>query len=362
MTTGDAPRAASAMDREIHDIPATVAALLDRVGPEVAAAAEDFRAERPAWITIVARGSSDHAAVYARYLIETVLGIPTGLAAPSVLTAYGARLRWADGAVIAISQSGQSTDVVEVARAARDAGAVTLAITNDPASPLAGAVHRVVLCRAGREDAVPATKTYVTQLVAAAAFVATLADDGALLSQLRRVPEVASQTLIAAERWIADPEAGGAAVDAIASVGRAIIVSRGFNLATALEIGLKLKETARVFAEAYSAADVLHGPMVLADDAVPMLVVRPEGPVASSIDAASAAAGRRGTEPWVIGIGEGGADRPRPRDLSLATGLQESLTPIVGVLPGYLLAEASARRLGLDPDAPAGLQKVTKTR
>ena len=345
------------MRGEIGQIPHAVETLLDAVGREAKPVVSAFHRRRPAWLAIVARGTSDHAAVYARYLVETSLGIPAGLAAPSVTTIYRAPLSWRAGALLAISQSGQSPDVVEVTAAARAGGALTIAITNQAGSPLAGAAEHVVLCHAGDEEAVPATKTYVTQLVAVAALVGAIGDGG-LGRDLPGLPGVLARTLDASLEWLASQGPEDSVASAIAASGRALVVSRGFNLATALEVALKLKETAGIFAEPYSAADLLHGPLILAARDVPTVVVRPDGPIAESIDAAADAARDRGARTWTI---SGDGDRAG-RLLPLAGGLAEALTPIPYVIPGYLIAEEVAQLRGLDPDAPVGLSKVTQTR
>ena len=348
---------AGSMRREIAEIPAAAADLLGATRRETARAAAAFRAADPRWGMIVARGTSDHAAVYARYLLETKLGMPTGLAAPSVTTAYRASMRWAGGAVVAISQSGESPDVVEVAQAARAGGALTIAVTNQGASPLARAAQHVILCHAGREEAVPATKTYITQLVAIAGLVAAIARDRDLGRGLEALPPTLERAIEDSVAWLASLEPADSLTRALAAGGRALVVSRGFNLATAMEISLKLKETAGIFAEPYSAADLLHGPLALAGHGLPAIFIRPAGPVAASIDAARDAARARGAEVWQLGAVSASA-----RGLPLADGLAEALTPIPFVLPGYLVAEEVAHLRGLDPDAPAGLHKVTHTR
>ena len=268
---------ATQMRLEIGQIPATIERILTNAD-EVDAVAAAVRRARPRWVMIAARGTSDHAAVYAQYLIETHLGIPTGLAKPSVTTLYGARLAWGDGLLLAISQSGRSPDIVAVTEAARAGGATTVAITNDERSPLAEAAAHVLPCHAGPELAVPATKTYVAELAVIAALVARLeAGDDA-----RRRSSPGCPTPCARARR--PPIAGSrgrvrAAIDMLAATERALVVSRGYNLATALELALKLKETCGLFAEPYSTADFAHGPVILAGPGIPALAVRPDGPV-----------------------------------------------------------------------------------
>ena len=344
------------MWREIAETPEVVGRLLDAGRAEVAAAAAAIRATDPAWAMLVARGTSDNAAIHLRYLIETELGIPCGLAAPSVTTIYGADLRWRGGLVIAVSQSGRSPDLVAVVEAARAGGAITIAIANDTASPLVAAAEHVIDCRAGRERAVAATKSYVAQLAAGAMLVAELATDGRLAAALTRLPPTLERSLATSLEAIDDD---APIVAEFAASERSIVVSRGYDHATALEIALKLKETGRLFAEGYSAADLSHGPIVLSGPEIPVLAIRPDGRMGPEVDVAIAAAARSGARPWVVGGGEAAAG---PHTIRLPLDVPEGLAALAFVLPGQLLAEAVARRRGYDPDAPPGLQKVTLTR
>ena len=353
------------MRREIEAIPAVVERFLAEGGDEVAAAAAAIRAANPPFVALVARGTSDHAALHLRYLIEATLGIPTGLVAPSITTIYGASIDWRPGVVIAVSQSGRSPDLVAVIDAARDAGATTVTIANDADSPLAKAAAHVIDCRAGEERAVAATKSYVAQLAAGAALVAALDSRGTLTAALPTMPDVLASALGAATRSVDDD---AQIVEEFATSERSIVISRGFDYATALETALKLKETGRLFAEGYSSADFSHGPVVLSAPGVPVLAIRPPGAmgraVGEGIDAARAAGGR----PWVViagntESGDRGADGAAMTiALPLPANLPDALAPLATILPGQLLAEAVARRRGYDPDAPPGLHKVTLTR
>jgi len=348
------------MRREIEEIPAAVAALLGADPAPRDAAASAIQESQPRFASIVARGTSDHVAIYAKYLFEVYLGIPVQLAAPSVTTVYGGALPGRDGVMIAISQSGRGDDAIAITESARRQGWPTIAVTNDPGSPLATAAEYVLDCAAGREDAIPATKTYTLAQVVVASLVARLAPRSDLAEGLSRLAGELAGSLPEASEWIeAAAPPGGSPVDAFAVDGRALIVSRVFNLATALEVALKLKEAAAVFAESYSSADLLHGPVVLAGAGVPMLVVRPDGRTGRFVDDAIAEVEERGGAPFLIG---GNDVDQRPRALSLAASLPESLTPIAYALPGQLLAEAVGRRRGLNPDQPGGLHKVTRTR
>ena len=354
---GSSRAAPTRMAREIAEIPGVVERALDEGATDLDRVARAIAGRAPRFILIAARGTSDNAGVYARYLVETTLGIPVGLAAASVTTIYRAPLAWDDVLLIAISQSGAGPDVGAVVGAARAAGAPTLAITNEPDSLLAGAAELVLNLRAGEERSVAATKTYVASLAVVAGLVARLADGAPWAAGLERLPETLATTLETAGAWLRD--AGAACVRALARSDEALVVSRGHNFATALEVALKLKETSRIFADGYSTADLLHGPVAVAGPELPTLAFRPDGAPGIAVDEALAIARSRGAVPWTVGGGEVAA-----RDLALvvAPDLPEPLTPLAYVLPGYLLAESVARARGRDPDSPAGLAKVTRTR
>ena len=353
----DRPRATpTRMAEEIAESPAVVGRVLGEGGPAIAAAAAAYRKARPRWATVVARGTSDHAGIYGRFLIETQLGIPVGLASPSVTTIYEAPLRWRGGLLLAISQSGQSPDIVGVTTAARAGGALTIAVTNDLDSPLADAAAHVIPCLAGEERAVAATKTYSAELAGLAGLVGALAPRSALALALVRLPDELRGVLDASRAWVAGD--GDELVGQIAASGRAIVASRGFDLATALEIALKLKETSRIFAEGYSTADLEHGPVALAGPSIPTLILRPDGRMGVAIDPAIRRVESAGSRPWLIG---GRETSTVGRVLGLGFDLPEPLSPLAFILPGQLLAEAVARSAGYDPDAPAGLTKVTRT-
>lgn len=343
------------MRQEIEEIPAVVERIL--ASPDVRRIAAAITDARPRWIAIAARGTSDHAAVYAEYLLETHLGIPTGLAKPSVTTIYGASVDWSGGLVLAISQSGSSPDVVSVVTAAREAGALTVAITNDRSSALAGAANHALDCLAGPELAVPATKTYVAELAMLAVLVDAIRPGTDLGAGLPRAPAALVEAIERTDAWLAAD--GAATVGDLAGADRALLVSRGYNLPTALELALKLKETCGLFAEAYSTADFAHGPLVLARSGIPVLAIRPDGEMGRLVDETVGAVRGRGGRVTLVGGAEAAS---RPGALALAHPLPEALTPLLFVVPGQLIVEATARAIGISPDAPEGLGKVTLTR
>lgn len=344
----------SGMARDIGDIPGVVERVVSERSP-VAAAARAIRDARPSWATIVARGSSDHAAIYLQYLLEAYCGLPAGLALPSATTVYGARIAWRGGLVIAISQSGQSPDVVALIEEARGAGALTVAITNQPMAPLGAIAEHVLECRAGEERAIPATKTYVASLAVAATLIAELMPNADVGGALGMLPHTLQEAIDASRTWLA--EAGGELLGELHDADRGLIISRGFNLSTAYETALKLKEACGLFATGYSSADALHGPLVVAVEGVPMLAFRADGAIGRSIDQAVAAAQSRGLQPWLVG----GREVAGPRSLSLARDLPECLTPLPYAVMGEVLCERLADRIGRNPDAPVGLSKVTRT-
>jgi glutamine---fructose-6-phosphate transaminase (isomerizing) len=341
------------MADEIRQTPEVLARFLAEGTQAIRAAAKAMSRARPSWVAITARGTSDHAAVYARYLIEAVLGIPVILVAPSINTVYERRSSWSNGMLISISQSGQSPDLLAVLEAAKHGGRPTIAITNNPQSPLAKGSDFVVDCRAGEEKAVAATKTYVSSLAAIAALVEGLQPTDAL--DTAALPEIAQHTIEVSDRWVAE----SGVVDAfIRSVG-SLTIARGYNYATALEVALKLIETSRRFVIGYSAADIEHGPMVLARDNIPVLFFESPGPMGFRTRPLRQRLMASGGNVWTVTAADGVP--AESKTLVLPIDVSDELSPIPMVLPGQLLAESAAKSLGYDPDFPRGLTKVTQT-
>jgi glutamine---fructose-6-phosphate transaminase (isomerizing) len=330
------------MQAEMAEQPDRLAALIGRCD-EVAA----LVSAPAAGTSIVARGSSDHASVYGRYLIELAGGRPAGLAAPSLHTLYDARVDYSGYLAIAVSQSGQTPEIVTALQRLQSDGATGLAITNDGASPLAGAADATLALGVGDERAVPATKT-VTATLAAFALVATaLGETPFTRAELERVPEWVSQVIddfAPAERVAAGLE----------SATRLLTVGRGLLYAAALEAALKLKETTMISAEGFSAADLRHGPIAIVEHDLPALAFVAHGPAYADMTDLVADLRGRGADVYVAGP-DAGADLPLPPDVP------EALAPIVAVVRAQQVALALARRRGLDPDHPAGLSKVTAT-
>jgi glucosamine--fructose-6-phosphate aminotransferase (isomerizing) len=338
----------SLLHREIGEQPGAVARFLDNETARVARLTAPLRRTDLRFVFVVARGTSDNAARYAQYLFGALTGLPVALAAPSLVTLYGAPPRLRGALVVGISQSGRSPDVVETVAAARRAGAPTLAIVNDAGSPLARAAHDVLPLHAGEERSVAATKTYTAQLAAVALLAASLAGNRRVLADLQRIPRAMEQAL-------ATEAAARRAARRLAGASRAVVLARGMNYPTAHEIALKLKELALLLAEPYSSADFRHGPIAMAERRLPAIVVSPRGSrPAAELDALAARL-RAGRSP-VISIGPSG-----PGSIPLPA-VPEILSPLVAVIPGQLLAFHAAKARGLDPDRPRGIRKVTKTR
>ena len=309
----------------------------------------------PRHVVLAARGTSDHAALYAAYLVEIRLGIPAGLASPSAITLFGARPDLSGALVIGVSQSGASPDLYEVLRVARESGALTVAVTNAPNSPLASDAALAVDISAGPERAVAATKTYTAELLALLMLIEGVrAGDGLLpageRAALAVLPELAALTL-------ADPAAVELA-DRYRFAGRMVTTGRGYAYATAREAALKLMETSYLAAVAFSGADLLHGPLAMADPDVPVLAVVGDGPGGRAMREVLARLGERRADVVTVG--------PSPVPGAAAQlrvpALEERHAPLLDILPLQRLALALALARGEDPDAPRGLDKVTSTR
>jgi glutamine---fructose-6-phosphate transaminase (isomerizing) len=339
--------------REIAEQPAVAEQVLATVAGRAAEVAAAIRSADPAGLVIAARGSSDHAAVYAKYLFEARNSLPVALAAPSLFTLYRRPPDLRRFCVLAISQAGASTDIVEVVAEAARQGAVTVAVTNDARSPLAAAARHVVELGAGPERSVPATKTYTASLLAMALLSHALRPEPELAAALGRVPE-ALRRVLAVEAEL-EP-----LVAALRGATRLAVLGRGYNLATALEVGLKLMEAAYLVTEARSVADFLHGPIAIIEPGFPALLLDAAGPAAGEM--AGLAAQLRGRGARVLALGDDRLPADDGLGVRLATGLPESLTPLPFAVAGQLLTAGLAAARGIDPDRPRGLKKVTISR
>lgn len=335
------------MLEESREAPHAVARQLRVDDDAYDAFAASLRREPPRAMLTIARGSSDHAAHFAGYLIMARLGHLVTSLPMSIVTLYQANIR-SDGLVaFAFSQSGQSPDLVEPTHAFTRGGARTAAFVNDVRSPLAAAARHVFALHAGEERSVAATKSFVAQLVAAARLVAAWQPDGSLRDALRELPEALSAALEA--DW-------SAAVEALVESDRILVVGRGTGLAIANEAALKLKETCAIQAEAFSGAELRHGPMALVTQDYPVLVFAMRGPAQPGLLALAAELRGRGARVLLAAPhGTPGCDLP------LATAAMPDLDPIAAIPSFYVAAEALSRARGLDPDRPPHLSKVTRT-
>ncbi len=315
---------------------------------------------RPDFVLIAARGSSDNAATYARYVFEAYTGLPVSLAAPSLFTLYRRQPDLRKAWVIGISQSGRSEDIVEVVREGRKQGALTLALTNDPNSPLALAAAEVMPFNVGPELSVAATKTYTVELALMALLAAEIADDNGLRLGLDRLPAAIDTALQLEDRLktLANQEL-------YKSAQHCLTLGRGYNYATALELALKLKETSYFFAAPYSSADFLHGPFALAEQSLPAILVGANGPAIPGLLELGHKLNEQGVQIIAIGDDEGLLKLPSSKDRSFPldlTGIPEAISPAVCVVPGQLFAMHLALARGHNPDTPRGLNKITSTK
>lgn len=343
----------SYLSNEIHEQPEVLLRLLDRQTETAARIAAAIRARDVRYAVIAARGTSDNAARYAQYLFGALNRLPVALSTPSLFSIYHTPPQLRDALVLGISQSGQSPDIVAVVEEGRRQGALTVAVTNVPDSPLAHVADHVLLLGTGEERSVAATKTYTAQLAALALLAVQLAGDGERLTSLRSMPEAVKKTL-------AMEEPVSLAAQRYAYATECVVLSRGYNYATAFEIALKLKELTYVVAEPYSSADFRHGPVAIVERGFPAVVVAPQGAVYPDMLALTRELAAREAELIVI------SEQDEPlllarTPLRLPVALPEWLSPFTCVVPGQLLALHTTLAKGYDPDHPRGLKKITET-
>ena len=346
---------------EIRQQPEVLERTLRHELPKVERLRKALAARRPRFIVIAARGTSDNAATFGRYLLEISTGIPVSLAAPSIFTLYGGGLNFADTLVVAISQSGESTDTNLVLERAKARGALTVGITNESGSSLASLAEHVILVRGRREKSVAATKTYTGQLLAL--YLLAYALGAAIrIDDLRRLPD-----------WAADALRVDAQVREMASryrfMNHAVVVGRGLNYANAFEFALKMMETCYIVAQRFSSADFLHGPIAVVGRAFPVFLFAPGGvtwpsmkPMLQKLDSA-------GAELFLLtDKSNRDAVKLNVRQVRIPAQLthkgplpEEVFTPIPYIIPAQLLAAHLAVEKGINPDQPRGLSKVTRT-
>jgi glucosamine--fructose-6-phosphate aminotransferase (isomerizing) len=334
--------AGALMAAEIAEQPTVLAGLLARGADAIADAARRIAKRRPRFVLIAARGTSDHAALYAKYLVEVRLGLPAGLVSPSTMTVYGARPELSDVLFIAVSQSGGSPDLLDSLTVARDCGALTVAVTNNAASPLAVAADVHLDVRAGTERAVAATKTYTAELLTLYLLVVGAASGDVAAADA--IPDAAAATL--------SFQAATTAAQRYRYADRLVTTARGYSYPTAREAALKLMETSYLAAQAFSGADLLHGPMAMVDSRVPVIAVMSPGRGGAAMAPVVERLKASGADVLAVGTEDG---------LPVASaGIAEELLPILEILPLQQLAWRLALDRGGDPIIRAGCPKLRR--
>lgn len=338
---------------ELDEGPLIAERLLVGAAASIDGVARAVRGRTIDMVVIAARGTSDHAAIYAQYVLGARNRLPVALAAPSLFSIYASPPRLHNALVLGISQSGRSPDVVAVLEEARRQGALTVGITNDPASELALAADHLVDLAAGPERGVAATKTYLAEIMVIAMLSSALLGDAESRAELRALPD-AARAALQVEAQVEGLAASWASED------RCAVLGRGFQYASAREWALKIKELAYVLADPYSAADFQHGPIALVQAGFPVLAVATTGPALAGmielLDRLRVARARLlvlSDDPAALAMGDG---------VQLPTGVPEWLAPLVAIIPAQLFAYHLARARGLDPENPRNLAKVTLTR
>jgi glutamine---fructose-6-phosphate transaminase (isomerizing) len=340
----------SKMSAEIREQPEVLERILDEGWDEVLSASHVLRQGDLRSVMIAARGTSDNAALYAKYLFEVLLGVPTALASPSAFTFYESRMNLEGVLVVGISQSGESQDVLETVRRSGELGANTLTVTNDEGSAMAKVGQHHFFLRAGKEESVAATKTYTAELMMLYLLVSALKGEERPGHEVRRLPELSREVL----------EAEWEGTERYRYAEYMVVTSRGYNLATAEEAALKLMETTYIVAQAFSAADLRHGPIAMIGHDFPVLAIAPPGRAQPGMKSLVENLRDRGAE-LVVVSDEGTMLAKASARFPVPASLPEELSPVLCAIPIQLLAENLARLKGLDPDSPRGLNKVTET-
>jgi glucosamine--fructose-6-phosphate aminotransferase (isomerizing) len=341
----------SLLEQEIRSQPEVIERILKDETKHI----EKIVAQLPAfdYALIAARGSSDHAATYAKYAWTALAGYPVALAAPSLFTMYKTQVRLAGALVVGISQSGQSPDIIAVLEEGKRQGRPTLAITNDGTSPLASIADHVIELHAGAEQSIAATKTYTAQLAVMAIIAATLSGNAQHLATLQQIPSAMEGTLRLDSKLAQD-------VERYRYMDRCIVIGRGYNYATSFEVALKLKELTYIMVSAYSSADFRHGPIATIESGLPVFLFMPAGATYDDMLDLAIDLNRREAELLVISESEQALSLARTA-LPIYPGVPEWLTALITIIPGQLFALHLALTKGLNPDIPRGLQKVTLT-
>ncbi len=343
----DEPDRPTAMAEEIREAPDAIARFFDRETANLRDIARRLAERQPGVIVTCARGSSDNAAAYFKYLTEILLGIPVASVGPSVASLYRAPLQLHGAVMVSVSQSGRSPDIVSLQVAAQAAGAFAIAVVNDVNSPLAKGADAVLPFHSGVERSIAATKTFLSSAAILAALVAEWRGDAGLTQAVRELPAVLKKALDADWSEI---------LPILGDASSAYVVGRGPALPIAAEAALKLKETAMLHAEAFSGAEVMHGPVQLVEPGFPVIALRPGDAAFDAMGEAISRLENAGAKVFVAENGEARAGR-----LPMTCSASPLLDPLVMLLSFYALTERLARARGHDPDRPSRLRKVTET-
>jgi glucosamine--fructose-6-phosphate aminotransferase (isomerizing) len=341
------------MAQEIAEIGGVLARQLAANAAATKHVAAALKQRDPRVVVTIARGSSDHASLYLKYLVEIALGVPCASIGPSIASLYQAPLRLEGALALTISQSGRSPDIVALQAAARRAGALTLALVNDVDSPVARGAERVLPLHAGQEKSVAATKSMIAALVAGVALVGEWVGDAKLGEAIEKLPALLSAPAAPPSRSL---------IEIVAGVRSALVLGRGATAAIAAEAALKLKETCAVHAEAFSSAEVLHGPAAIVTPGFLVIAFMPQDAAREAMGETLQRLARMGANIVVVDVApESTLTMATRSGLAVPAADHPLLTPIVMLHRFYGLVEACARALGRDPDNPPHLRKVTET-
>jgi glucosamine--fructose-6-phosphate aminotransferase (isomerizing) len=342
----------SIMMQEIEQQPAALERTLRAERRHAETFAASLKTRDVPLIVLVARGTSDNAALFGRYLLEITTGIPVSLSAPSIHTLYNAKLRLNNALVIGVSQSGEGQDINIVLESCRRAGALTIGITNEAESTMAKLVDDIFLIRAGKERSVAATKTYTGQLMIFYLLAAALSD-GTRRMEIDRLPDYAARALEL-------KSSVAAMVELYRFMEHCIVIGRGLNYANAFELSLKLMEACYVVAERFSSADFQHGPIAVIEKNFPVFLFAPPGRVFNDMMTIHQRLHGLGAETVVISS-EPRIQRRASRVICMPDRIDDLLSPIPYIIPGQMFAALLSKAKGLSPDQPRSLRKVTRT-
>jgi len=340
--------------REIFDQPRVLERVIEIEREPIARLAREIRRRSIGVVVIAARGTSDNAGRYAKYLLGANNRMIVGLATPSLFTVYKRPPEFGNTLVLGISQSGKSPDIVAVLEEARRQGALTAVLTNETGSDLASFADFVINLQAGSETSVAATKTYTSELVCIVLLSALIAENEAMLAEIKRIPRIVEETL-------AMDSTVSSAVQRYRYMRECVVVGRGYNYATAFELALKLKELTYTVVEPYSSADFLHGPLAVIEHGFPVMVIAPSGEMISELKGFVTKLSPRKAEIIVISDDQEILEAAQVR-LRLPVKVPEWLSPVTSIIPGQLFAMHLAALRNYDPDHPRALTKVTETR